>query len=82
MFLLCFYWNLKKAFAIYLKTPFLHLKQYLTNESPLKTMSLLFGYVEKWLNKNVMLSFKIYDVTDRTKNNYITHITQYLKRKR
>ena len=45
-------------------------------------MSLLFGYVEKWLNKNVMLSFKIYDVTDRTKNNYITHITQYLKRKR
>ena len=31
-----------------------------------------FGYVEKRLDKNAMINFKIYDVTDWTTNNYNT----------
>ena len=38
----------------------------------------LFSYVEKWLDKKAMINFKIYDVTDWTTNNHITHISQYL----
>ena len=40
-------------------------------------LSWRFGYVEKQLNKNSMVDFKIYDVTDWTTN---TYITQYLKK--
>ena len=43
-------------------------------------LSLLFGYVEKWLNEKVMVNLKIYDVTDVTTHNCNTHITQYLKK--
>ena len=32
-------------------------------------LSWLFGYVEKWFDKKVMVNFKIYDVTDWTRNN-------------
>ena len=39
-----------------------------------------FGYVEKRLDKKVKVNSKIYDVTDRTTNNYNTHIVQYLKK--
>ena len=41
---------------------------------------LLFGYVEKRLNKKAKVNFKIYDVTDWTRNNYNIHIAQYLKK--
>ena len=40
-------------------------------------LSWRFGYVEKQFNKNSMVDFKIYDVTDWTTN---TYITQYLKK--
>ena len=43
-------------------------------------LSWLFGYVEKRLDKKVMVNLKIYDVTDWITNNHNTHITQYLKR--
>ena len=33
-----------------------------------------------WLNKKVMLDFKIYDVADWTTNNYNTNISQYRKK--
>ena len=39
-----------------------------------------FGYVEKWLDKNAMVSFKLYGVTDWTANNCNAHITRYLKK--
>ena len=39
---------------------------------------LLFGYVEKRLDKKAMVNFKIYDVADWATNNYNTHITQYV----
>ena len=42
---------------------------------------LVFGHVEKRLDKKAKINFKIYDVTDWTTNYYNTHITQYLKRK-
>ena len=42
-------------------------------------LSWLFGYVEKRLDKKVMVNFKIYDFTDWTRNNYNTHIAQYIK---
>ena len=41
---------------------------------------LLFGYVEKRLDKKAMVSFKIYDVADWATNNYNIHITQYVKK--
>ena len=41
-------------------------------------LSWLFGYVEKRLNKKVVINFKVYDITDWTKNNYNTYIAQYL----
>ena len=41
-------------------------------------LSLVFGYVEKRLDKGAMVNFKLHDVTDWTKNNYNTHTVQYL----
>ena len=41
-----------------------------------------FGYIEKWLDKKTMVNSKIYDTTDFTTNNYNTHITQHLIKKR
>ena len=43
-------------------------------------LSWIFGYVEKRLDKKAMVNFKIYAVTEWTKNNSNTHITQYLKK--
>ena len=43
-------------------------------------LSLLFGYVEKRLDKKDVVNFEIYDATDWTKNNCITYITRYLKK--
>ena len=43
-------------------------------------LSWLFLYVEKELYKKAMVDFKIYDVTDWTTNDYITHINQNLKK--
>ena len=43
-------------------------------------LSWIFVYVEKRLDKKAMVNFKIYDVTEWTKNNSNTHITQYLKK--
>ena len=45
-------------------------------------LSLLLGYVEKWLDRKSMVNFRIYDATDWTTNNYNTHITQYLDKQR
>ena len=76
------------------KGPFSGMRQFLTIESPLKTMKnafyfmlkalfvlkiftflpLLFGYVEKQLDKKARVNFKIYDVTDWTTNNYNIHL--------
>ena len=42
--------------------------------------SWLFAYLEIWLDKKAMVNFKIYYITDWTKNNYNLHITQYLKK--
>ena len=42
----------------------------------------LLGYFEKQLDKKVKLNCKIYGVIDWTINNYITHITQSLKKLR
>ena len=39
-------------------------------------LSWLFGYLEEPFDGNVMVNFKIYDVTDWKTNNYNTHITQ------
>ena len=38
--------------------------------------SWLFGYAEKRLDQIAMVNFKIHDVTDWTRNNYNTHVTQ------
>ena len=43
-------------------------------------LSKVFDYIEKHLDKKYVVNFKIYDVTDWTTNNYITHIAQYLKK--
>ena len=43
-------------------------------------LSCLFGYAEKQLDKKALVSFKIYDVTDWTTNNYKTPATQYLRK--
>ena len=37
-------------------------------------LSWLFGYIEKGFDKNAMVNFKIYDVTNCTRNNYNTQI--------
>ena len=44
-----------------------------------KFLSLLFGDIEKRLNKRAKVNFKIYVVTTWETNNYSTLITQYLK---
>ena len=44
------------------------------------SFSWIFGYGKKRLDKKAMVIFKIYDVTDWTKNNHKTYITQYLKK--
>ena len=46
----------------------------------LTSLSWLFGYVEKRLDKKAKINCKIYDFTDWTKNNQNTHIIQYLKK--
>ena len=43
-------------------------------------LSWLFGYVEKWLVKNIKGKFKIYDFRDGTINTYNVNIGQYLKK--
>ena len=43
-------------------------------------LSKVFDYIEKHLDEKYVVNFKIYDVTDWTINNYITHIAQYLKK--
>ena len=43
-------------------------------------LSWLFGHVEKQLDKKAKVNFKIYGVTDWTKNNYKINIVQYLKK--
>ena len=43
-------------------------------------LSSLFGYVEKQLDKKAKVNFKIYNVNDWTRNNYNTHIAQYIKK--
>ena len=43
-------------------------------------LSCLFGYAEKQLDKKALVSFKIYDVTDWTTNNYKAPATQYLRK--
>ena len=43
-------------------------------------LSWLFGYVEKQFDKEAMVNFNMYDVTDWTANNYNTHITKYFKK--
>ena len=40
----------------------------------------VFGFLEKRLDKKVMISFKIYGVTDWTTNNQNTYITKDLKK--
>ena len=42
-------------------------------------LSLLFGYVEKRLDKKAKVNFEIYGVTIWTINKYNTHIIQYPK---
>ena len=39
-----------------------------------------FGYVEKRLDKKVMVNFKIHDIREYSINNYSTHISQHLKK--
>ena len=43
-------------------------------------LSWRFGYVEKQLDKEAKVNFKIYDVTASTTNNCNTLIDQYLKK--
>ena len=40
----------------------------------------LFGFIEKLSDREVNVSSKIYGVTDRTTNNYNTHIAQFVKK--
>ena len=46
----------------------------------LSFLSWLFAYVEKLLDTQGKASFKMYDVTGWTTNNYNTHSAQYLKK--
>ena len=41
---------------------------------------LTFGYVGKLVDKKAMVNFKIYEVTDWTRNNCNTNVSQYLKK--
>ena len=43
-------------------------------------LSWLIGYVEKRLNREAIVKFKIYDVTDWPINSSNKHIAQYFKR--
>ena len=43
-------------------------------------LSKIFGYVEKWLDKEAIVNFKSYDAIDWTTNNHNSHVTQYLKK--
>ena len=43
-------------------------------------LSLLIGYVEKWLDRKAMVNFKSYDIADWTTWNYNTHVVQYLQK--
>ena len=43
-------------------------------------LSCLFGYVEKRFNEKVKANFKIYEVTDWTKNNYDTYASRLYKK--
>ena len=45
-----------------------------------KFCSDLFGYVEKQIDKNAKVNFKIYDATKWNTNNYYKHIARYLKK--
>ena len=45
-----------------------------------KFLSLVFGYVEKWLDKKAKVNFKIYHITDWTTNYCNAHIAQYLNK--
>ena len=47
-----------------------------------KFVSRLFRYVEKQLDVKAEVNFKIYDVTERTTNNYNTCISNILRSKR
>ena len=61
---------MKKSFYFMLKAPFvLEIFSFL---------SLSFDYVGKLLDKKALHNFKIYDVTDWTKNSYNALISQYL----
>ena len=44
-------------------------------------LSWIFGYVEKRLDKKVMVNFKIYDVTNWTTYNHNTHSTNFSRSK-
>ena len=76
------------------KGPLSGLRQFLTLESSKNDEKCFLFYVntsfcssdifilvltENILDQNAMVDFKVYDVTDWTKNNYNTQITQYLK---
>ena len=43
-------------------------------------LSRLFGYVEKRLNNKVKVNSKFFDVLKKSRDNYDTHIVQYLKK--
>ena len=45
-------------------------------------LSWRFGYVEKRFDRKAELNFKIYDVTDWTRNNYNIHIAKHLRKLR
>ena len=59
-------------FAKFLRTTFLQ------NTSNGCFCTDFFAHVGKRLDKKAKVNFKIYDVTDWIKNNYNTHIVQYL----
>ena len=67
---------LQKAF----KCPLLGLRQFVTIESAINWFCRKNDYVEKRLDKKGMVNFRIFDVTDRTINDYNTRITQYLRK--
>ena len=46
-----------------------------------KFLSWIFGYVEKQLDKKIVVHFKTYDATDWAANNYYTHISQISRSK-
>ena len=48
--------------------------------SILEIFEVLSWFLEKWLEKKVIVNWKIYDVTGWTTNNYNKHIARYLKK--